>query len=339
MRIQARLSWSSIGILVLFMGAAQGGDLGRDKGGAADIPAIPRFESAVIIGHRASPFEETLIPAGPWENGSGAGAWKESLKVAGRRTRLLYLAPANASPNEVILHYRQTLERHEYEPLYQCSGFEACGVGVERFYSEESHGKKLTDTHLLKHVFSETSVQEPRLLTARRPTPEGESHVFVFAAHQDNFADSEAGDRVAIFVEEVFSRPIADPMVLVAAEEMAKGIDESGRIAIHGLRFEAGEATLGPESRPQLDEMARMLGEQPDLSLYIVAHTDNQGTLEDNMDLSRRRAEEVVRTLIQSYGVLGERLGPMGVASLAPMAANTTEAGRALNRRVELVAR
>ncbi|MBK1718740.1 OmpA family protein [Thiocystis violacea] len=324
-------------ILVVFMGGVQARDLGRDLEGAADIPGIPRFEASVIIGYRASQFDETLIPTGPWD--AGSGAWKDSLKVAGRRTRLMYLAPRDASSLEVIRNYQQALEGQGYQALYQCSGFDECGAKVDRFYGDESHEKQFTDSHLLKYVFSDTSVREPRLHSARRKTAEGDSHVFVFAAQQDNFADSEAGDRVAIFVEEVLSKPMADRMVLVAAKEMTQSLAETGRVAIHGILFDFDQATIKPESRPQLDEMARMLGEQPELALYIVGHTDNQGDLDYNMDLSRRRAGEVVQTLIQSYGILGERLTPMGVGSLAPMATNATEDGRALNRRVEMVAK
>lgn len=222
--------------------------------------------------------------------------------------------------------------------LYQCSGFDACGEKVEKFYIDESNGKKLTDSHLLKYVFSDTSVQEPRIYSARRTNADGDSHVFVFAAYQDNFADSEAGDRVAVFVEEVLSEPMQDRMVLLDAKEMASGLEQAGRVALYGIQFDFDKASLRPASRPQLEEMARMLNEQPELEVYIVGHTDNKGALQYNLDLSRQRAEAVVQSLIRNYGVLGERLTPKGVASLSPLATNTTDEGRALNRRVELVA-
>jgi OmpA-OmpF porin, OOP family len=329
-------------VILVFMGsmsiaeALAATDFERDLAGATDIPGLPRFEGSVIIGHRVSPFDETLIPTGPWE--AASGDWKQTVKASGRRTRLVYLAPRNAGSLEVIRNYRRALEELGYEPLHQCSGFEECGDGVDRFYGEASNGKQLTDSHLLKHVYSDTSVQEPRLYSARRQTPDGDSYVFVFAALQDNFADSAAGNRVAIFVEEVLSQPMRERMVSIEAKEMAQGLSDAGRIAVHGIQFDFDQATIKDESKPQLEQIALMLVENPDLKLYIVGHTDNRGTLEYNMDLSRRRAEEVVRTLIQSYGILGERLKPMGVAGLAPLTSNATEEGRALNRRVEIVA-
>ena len=337
------VAWPAIGLLWAFMGcvgAAEGIAFDRDPVGAADIPGIPRFEDSVIIGHRVSPFDETLIPTGPWEVRSASAGWKETLKASGRRTRIVYLAPRNAGSLEVVRNYQRVLEELGYERLYQCSGFEECGAGVDRFYGDAANGKQLTDSHLLKHVYSDSTVREPRLYSARRRTSDadGQSHVFVFAALQDNFADSSAGNRVAIFVEEVLSQPMRERMVSIEAREMAQGLSDAGRIAVHGIQFDFNQATIKAESKPQLEQIALMLVENPDLKLYVVGHTDNRGTLEYNMDLSRRRAEEVVRTLIQSYGILGERLKPVGVAGLVPLTNNATEEGRALNRRVEIVA-
>ncbi|QGU33986.1 DUF4892 domain-containing protein [Thermochromatium tepidum ATCC 43061] len=325
--------------LMGFMGMAKAvaaPDFESDLPGATDIPGLPRFEGSVIIGHQVNPFDETLIPNGPWD--TGAGDWKKTIRVSGRRTRILYLAPRHAGAPEVIRHYRKALENLGYEPLYQCSGFKECGEGVDRFYGEAANGKQLTTSHLLKHVYSETSVREPQLYTGHRRTPDGDSYVFVFAAFQDNFADSSAGNRVAIFVEEVLSQPMRERPASLEARELAQGLSDAGRIAVHGIQFDFDQATIKDESKPQLEQIALMLVENPDLKLYIVGHTDNRGTLEYNLDLSRRRAEEVVRTLIQNYGILGERLKPMGVANLAPLTSNATEEGRALNRRVEIVA-
>ncbi len=328
-----------IGVLLVCLARLSNAEipaLDRDLPGASDIPGIPRFAGSLIIGQRVSPFDETQIPTGPWD--TSANAWKSSLKVAGRRSRLLYLAPRNVSSLEVIRNYQQALEEIGYERLYQCSGFEECGTRVDRFYSDPANGKQLNDRYLLRYVYADGSVQEPRLYSARRQTAEGQSYVFVFAAFQDNFADSAAGNRVAIFVEEVLTRPVSKQMVLVEAPEIARGISDVGRIAIHGIQFDSGQAMVKPESMPQIEQIARLLAEQPNLRLYIVGHTDNRGTLDYNLELSRRRAEEVVRLLIQRYGIPGERLKPMGVANLAPLASNATEEGRMLNRRVEIVA-
>lgn len=327
------------GFLAVSAVTALARDLTQDLPGSRDIPGIPRFAEAVIIGYRLSEFDRAEIPTGKWDDRPDKSFWEQFAAVEGRRTRILYLAPRDASALEVIGNYRQALDKLDYQPLFECSGFRDCGKDVAKFYTDPAHGKQLTDSHLLKYAYSGRSVQEPQILTARLNKPEGDSYVFVFAAFQDNYADSDAGDRVAVFVEEVQTKPLQDRMVLLDSSELARGLDQEGRVALYGILFDFDRASIRAESRPQLEQMARMLSEQPALSVYLVGHTDNQGTLDDNMELSRRRAEEVVRTLIANYGILGERLTPMGVADLAPLASNASEEGRARNRRVEMVAR
>jgi outer membrane protein OmpA-like peptidoglycan-associated protein len=95
---------------------------------------------------------------------------------------------------------------------------------------------------------------------------------------------------------------------------------------------------LKPESRPTLDEIARLLRAQPQLAVVIVGHTDSQGAYDHNMDLSRRRAEAVAQALVSSYQIARTRLRTAGVGFLAPVGSNATDEGRTLNRRVELVA-
>ena len=125
--------------------------------------------------------------------------------------------------------------------------------------------------------------------------------------------------------------------VTVDASALAKGLQAQGRIALYGVFFDTGKAELKPESKPQLDEMGKLLQANPSFKVHVVGHTDNQGTLEGNLALSRQRAQAVVDALVKAYKVDARRLSAAGVASYAPLAANADEAGRARNRRVELV--
>ena len=75
----------------------------------------------------------------------------------------------------------------------------------------------------------------------------------------------------------------------------------------------------------------------PELRLLIVGHTDSVGSYEYNLDLSQRRAASVVDALKARHGIAGNRLYPVGVSFASPVETNTTEEGRARNRRVELV--
>ena len=120
---------------------------------------------------------------------------------------------------------------------------------------------------------------------------------------------------------------------------MAEEISASGRVAIYGIYFDFDKADLKPESKPTLDEIAKLLNELPELELVVVGHTDNVGSLDHNMALSKQRAAAVAAALVQDYGIPAQRLTSWGIGYLSPVASNQTDDGRALNRRVELVER
>jgi len=125
--------------------------------------------------------------------------------------------------------------------------------------------------------------------------------------------------------------------VKTKAEALAKEIHNKGVASIQDLYFDTGSATIKPESKPALEEIAKFLRQEGKLNLYVVGHTDRSGDFEYNMTLSKNRAKTVVETLVSDYGISRERLEPHGVGCLAPTATNETEKGRAQNRRVELV--
>jgi OOP family OmpA-OmpF porin len=82
--------------------------------------------------------------------------------------------------------------------------------------------------------------------------------------------------------------------------------------------------------------VARLLKADAGLKVFVVGHTDNAGALEGNMKLSQDRAQAVVQALVRS-GIDAARLRAYGDGPYAPVTSNDTEAGRAKNRRVELV--
>jgi outer membrane protein OmpA-like peptidoglycan-associated protein len=125
--------------------------------------------------------------------------------------------------------------------------------------------------------------------------------------------------------------------VVADANSMLSSIKETGKVAVYGIYFDTGKATLKPESKPTLQEIAKLLKENPGLKLYVVGHTDNTGTFDANMKLSMDRAAAVTNALVSQYAVNGTSLKACGDGPTAPVATNETEEGMALNRRVELV--
>ena len=88
---------------------------------------------------------------------------------------------------------------------------------------------------------------------------------------------------------------------MVDAAAMAKGLGETGHIALYGIYFDTDKAVVKPESRPTLEQIAKLLAGQPQLNVFIVGHTDSQGAYDYNLDLSRRRAEAVAAELVKSF--------------------------------------
>jgi outer membrane protein OmpA-like peptidoglycan-associated protein len=124
---------------------------------------------------------------------------------------------------------------------------------------------------------------------------------------------------------------VADP------EAMANDIEKTGHVAIYGIYFDFDSYVIKPESGPALKAIAEMLEANSSLKVYVVGHTDMIGKFEYNMELSKKRAEAVVKELVNKYGIQANRLKAKGVGPLCPVSTNKTEEGRKLNRRVELV--
>jgi outer membrane protein OmpA-like peptidoglycan-associated protein len=127
--------------------------------------------------------------------------------------------------------------------------------------------------------------------------------------------------------------------IVVSADRIRKSLADTGKVVFYGIYFDTDRATLKAESEPTLAEMAKFLKSNGAAQVFIVGHTDMQGPLERNEKLSRDRAAAVVAALAGKHGIARERMTPAGVGPLAPVAVNESEAGRAKNRRVEMVLR
>ena len=125
--------------------------------------------------------------------------------------------------------------------------------------------------------------------------------------------------------------------VVADAAALGGDLQSTGHAAVYGIYFDTGKAEVKPESKGALEEIARLLAQQPGLRLCVVGHTDMTGPMEANLKLSQARAEAVAKALVAQHGVAASRLRSHGVGPLAPVATNDTEEGKAKNRRVELV--
>jgi OOP family OmpA-OmpF porin len=122
------------------------------------------------------------------------------------------------------------------------------------------------------------------------------------------------------------------------AEDIGAILDAQGYAILRGLEFEVGALRFSPGANETLDRAAEALAARPGLRVAVVGHTDGAGALDVNLRVSGERARLVMQALVER-GVAASRMEAHGAGWLAPLASNDTEEGRALNRRVELVAR
>ncbi|MCW5703963.1 MAG: OmpA family protein [Bradyrhizobium sp.] len=284
----------------------------RDVAGARDYPGIGRFGGSVITGYQVKDFDAARFQAAPFKDGKPVDA----RRLEGRIVRIAYRSNPGPSILEVSRNFEAQLAKAGFEPLLFCDT-DACG-GIP---------------------FTENV----DILPIPQMWIDGFNYRY-FAGHKvEGGRETYASVLVSENNREIYTQLVVAELgaiknKMVDAAAMQKGLGEAGHIALYGIYFDTDKAVLKPESQPTLAEIAKLLAGQPRLSVFIVGHTDNQGAYEYNVDLSRRRAEAVAAELVRAYRIAPARLRTAGVGFLAPVGSNATDAGRALNRRVELVA-
>ncbi|MBC9795207.1 OmpA family protein [Sinomicrobium weinanense] len=142
--------------------------------------------------------------------------------------------------------------------------------------------------------------------------------------------DSAAG-KLNILQEEPFKQTIS----ILKSDEIRKDLEEKGKAVLY-INFDLDKATLKPEGKEAVDEIAKALQGNEDLKVAIHGYTDNSGGNTHNQELSEDRAQSVLDELV-SLGIDGSRLSSRGFGAQDPIADNGSEEGRAKNRRVELI--
>jgi outer membrane protein OmpA-like peptidoglycan-associated protein len=329
LKIRLILTAVMLPVMYLLCGAA----LAADVPGSKDSPLLKRYEGSQIIGYDYRGFDQFHLITGPLKSYDLPP--DPSTKTMGKHTRILYVAPPERSPLEVFHNYAMELEQGGYETVFTCSEAE-CGKANALPRTLYHRDRKLSNKgQMSEYAFS--SPVEPQFLAATLRRPEGDVHVSLYVAKETFKHFQETSQRTLVLLDIVETAPMEKKMVTVDAGAMAKSIAAQGTIALYGIYFDTDRAELKPESAPTLDEIAKLLQGDPGLKLYVVGHTDGVGGFDYNMELSKKRAQAVVRELTEKYGIAEGRLKGAGVGFLAPVGSNEDEEGRAKNRRVELV--
>ena|ERR1700756_3385953 len=107
------------------------------------------------------------------------------------------------------------------------------------------------------------------------------------------------------------------------------------------LLFNSGKYVVTENAKAILGKVAQVLNTHPDIEIIVEGHTDNvpihTACIEDNWDLSVKRATSVVRILEKQYKIASSRMSASGHSEYVPIDSNDTESGRALNRRTRII--
>jgi outer membrane protein OmpA-like peptidoglycan-associated protein len=328
-----------------------------DKAGAKDPTGIGRYEGSLIVEHQGGAFDEIKLPASILERAAPERRTRannavfqaaKNLDVEGRLARVVYLQPVGRSPLEVLRNYEDVIKAKGGEIVYECKaddcGGEA-GSGVGHGGGDEGLLDLLFPADRIDaDAFSNaacalTSTRADQRYALGHFTTNGAETtvaVLTYVAKDDLYCKA-FNDRTMALVVVVEAKPREQKMVVVPASELGSAIASSGRIALYGILFDIDRSELKPASSAQLEQIAGLLRNDAALKLIVAGHTDDQGGVAHNLELSRQRADAVIAALTTRYGIAAERLVAQGMGSAAPVASNASEEGRAKNRRVELV--
>ncbi len=326
-----RVSIAIVALVFSFDTAAQ-----NDFAGSKDHPSIPRIEGTTIFGYEYSDFDEGVFLYADEQSKLKAG------KVGGRRTRILYLAPRTITRPAVFKNYQVALaELGEVKSDYSCDTKCPNDLTDGLVWKESNRipNKIPRDAGYLYVKGNAPSFTDQGYSYVTVTTTNARYHVSLYTASFTGQWIPELKGTRSIHVEIVEEADFKPSLLVVTPDEIASEIKETGRIALYGIHFDTDSDSLKPTSMPALESIGTALKNDSSLAIYVTGHTDNQGSYEYNLDLSKRRANAVVQELISNYDISDDRLFAIGVGPVAPVANNLSEQGRALNRRVELVAR
>ncbi|GLS24372.1 OmpA family protein [Marinibactrum halimedae] len=252
----------------------------------------------------------------------------DSLPLAGSRSVGVYEAKGEINSTTVFKSLVSGMEEVGVEKKMSCD-HDACGYffvrqfiasyAYEAYYASsfnEFNNLNGRNIHIYSGVYREVDQEIYIVLTV---------------------AKSDYSEYVQYAFDLLEPKKIKTKALVLTTEGMTKDIENTGKVVLDGLFFEANSIKLADKSQEALVTISEYLKANPKKRFLVVGHTDTDGAYEYNCKLSEGRAKSVKRTLVESFNIASNRLKSVGISFASPMTSNASEKGRQLNRRVELV--
>ena len=313
---------AAAGLMYALAGGAQ------DAGPGSDHPMFSRYPGSEIVAHRQQEFAQTQLATG-FADKKQPGEPKRRT-VEGKTTTIIYELVGQQSALQVLRNYEQALARAGLKTLLSC--FNAtCGneLAISLFRGNDKEPLYRT----MRYDSINTGTSDFGYVSATGTANGAPLSASVFVGR------IRTGDRVYVGLDVVEGAPMKTDQIVVDLNKITQDIREQGKVVLSGIYFDTDKDIVKPESEQALRAISDYFKKNPQQNFFVVGHSDTAGSYEHNVDLSRRRARAVVTALTGKYGVAQPRLTAVGIGPVAPAGTNANDAGRARNRRVELVLR
>jgi outer membrane protein OmpA-like peptidoglycan-associated protein len=330
--------------LTTFISFSQELSICPDVTGAINHPILEKYKNSCIVAYNQTKFNWVTFPISKINSSEGAS---KEITVEGKVINIIYGIENKdrATVLEVQRNYEQALKKGNFEIVYSAFGRKNIGGAFKLQNVYKSFGDQ--------KIISQYEYQKPKSffrfsMSTHNSNIDSDYAYFVAKGKRDGTVYT-----MALFIQhnrttrESLKDNIFVLAQIVEQEDMETGqvsassIDEKikneGKEVFHNILFDFGSDNLTLESYAIIETLSEYLKANPGQKYYIVGHTDNVGSLPTNQTLSEKRAKAVLSALTTKYAIPLSQITAHGVGQLSPLAINTTEEGRALNRRVEIV--
>ena len=279
------------------------------------------MEGAKQVSERVSPLDSYALPTAAFD-----GDRVPAKEFEGRIERQTWrIDVPGLTTLQMVSGLRDQLQAEGYDVPFQCEDI-ACGGFDFRFNTEVVPAPDMyVDIRNFRFVSATRGQNEAVSLLVSRSRSAGYAQIVYVNRAQDP-VEAETPAR---------AEPVVDPKP--APVDLIGALTTRGHVVLKDLVFETGADALDPGSYDSLTTLAGYLKKNPKLVIALVGHTDSIGSLEQNIDLSKRRAQSVRTRLIEAYDIEPGRVQAEGMGYLAPVASNLSPEGREANRRVEVI--
>jgi len=288
----------------------------QDMKGSHDHPLVTRFPGSIIYDYKKQDFNEFDLPSGPmygtYQNEVKIDYNKSKFKtLEGKTTQITYSFPAITTLHEIYSSMKQAMLSSKYKEIFNCEQ-KKCGEP------------------------SVWNIQFPNLSTSnnneRRYLSYHKNDVYI------SYYVADLGGYILSQLDVIESRQLDKNKVKVlTSKNLSNTLQSKGKVIVSGIYFDTGKSSIKSKSSVAISHIAELLKKDKNLKLYVIGHTDNQGPLAFNLNLSEKRADAVRKQLIVKHGINKNRLLSAGVGPYSPVTSNKSDNGKSLNRRVELV--